>query len=151
MPTNRTASRTAIASIVEAAFLASVGLNAGTPLAIASVPVSATEPLANARSSRKIPIGSVASSIASGCRGHGAAVPLAMATTPLPTMNSAMPMNRYVGMAKMLPDSRRPRRLATVIRAMATSAISTRSGFRFGDTEISWSTADEVETATVMT
>ena len=37
---------------VLAAFFASGGLNAGTPLAIASMPVSATEPLANARRSR---------------------------------------------------------------------------------------------------
>ena len=44
-----TPSRTAIATSVLAALRASGGLNAGTPLAIASTPVSATEPLANAR------------------------------------------------------------------------------------------------------
>ena len=37
---------------VVAAFLASGGLNAGTPLLIASVPVSATDPKANARRMR---------------------------------------------------------------------------------------------------
>ena len=42
-------------SSVLAAFLASGGLKAGTPLAIASTPVRATEPLANALSSRNSP------------------------------------------------------------------------------------------------
>ena len=54
MPTNSTASRMAMAVSVVAAFFDSGGLKAGTPLAIASVPVRATEPLAKARSSRKI-------------------------------------------------------------------------------------------------
>ena len=58
MPMNRIARSAAIATSVWAAFLASGGLNAGTPLAIASVPVSATEPEANARSSRRIPTAS---------------------------------------------------------------------------------------------
>ena len=40
------------ASVV-AAFFASGGLNAGTPVAIASVPVRATAPAANARRSRR--------------------------------------------------------------------------------------------------
>ena len=40
------------ASVV-AAFFASGGLNAGTPVAIASVPVRATAPAANARSSSR--------------------------------------------------------------------------------------------------
>ena len=42
-----------IASVV-AAFLGLSGLNAGTPLLIASTPVSAVQPDANDRSSRKI-------------------------------------------------------------------------------------------------
>ena len=45
--------RTAIAVIVFAAFLDSGGLKAGTPLAMASTPVRATEPPANALRSRK--------------------------------------------------------------------------------------------------
>ena len=55
---NRTPSRIDIAVIVLAAFRASGGLNAGTPLAIASTPVSATDPPANALSSSRMPIGS---------------------------------------------------------------------------------------------
>ena len=55
---NRMPSRIDIAVIVLAAFLASGGLNAGTPLAIASTPVSATEPPAKALSRSRMPIGS---------------------------------------------------------------------------------------------
>ncbi len=60
---NRTASSTATIVSVVAAFLGSGGLKAGTPLAIASVPVSATEPEAKAR---------MISSSPSGSRGSGA-------------------------------------------------------------------------------
>ena len=54
IPMNRTASRAAMTASVVAAFFASGGLNAGTPVAIASVPVRATAPAANARNSRRI-------------------------------------------------------------------------------------------------
>ena len=52
MPTKRIVSRTAMTARVRAAFCASGGLNAGTPVAIASVPVRATAPAANERSTR---------------------------------------------------------------------------------------------------
>ncbi len=55
IPMKRTPSRIAIVSIVLAAFFASGGLKAGTPLAIASTPVRATEPAAKARRRRMIP------------------------------------------------------------------------------------------------
>ncbi len=50
----------------------------------------------------------------------------------------------------MFPDSRRPRRLATVISAIDASAISIRMSYRAGQTEYAWATADAVDTATVM-
>lgn len=46
--------------IVCCAFFHSTGLNAGTPLATASVPVIAEHPLAKALQSRKMPVFSVA-------------------------------------------------------------------------------------------
>jgi len=49
-----------------------------------------------------------------------------MLTRPIATMVRARPTNRYVGTAKMFPDSRRPRRLAIVMREMETNAISIR-------------------------
>ena len=83
--------------MVLAAFFASGGLNAGTPLAMASTPVSATEPPANALSSSRIPIGSRAS-----CGGNGTAsvggtwttVPPTMLTKPMATIARARPTNR---------------------------------------------------------
>ena len=64
---NRTANRIAIAVIVSPAFFDSGGLNAGTPLAIASVPVRATDPLAKALSKRKTPSPSEPAWTASAC------------------------------------------------------------------------------------
>ena len=58
MPTNRTASSAAMTVRVVAAFLDSGLWNAGTPLAMASTPVSATEPLANARRTSRMVSGS---------------------------------------------------------------------------------------------
>ena len=51
----------------------------------------------------------------------------------------------------MFPDSRSPRRLAIVMSVIATRQISTRIVLRSGEIEISYSTADAVDTATVIT
>ncbi len=51
----------------------------------------------------------------------------------------------------MLPDSRRPRRLPTVMRAMTVTATRMRTASRPGTIEMSWSIADDVDTATVIT
>ena len=93
-PMNRMPSSTAIAVIVLAAFFASGGLNAGTPLAIASTPVNATEPPANALSSRTMPIVLVPNGTASGSGGIGTAVPATIRTAPMATIASARPTNR---------------------------------------------------------
>ena len=53
-------------------------------------------------------------------------------------------------MAKMLPASRRPRRLPSVIRPMAVTPITTFQSYRAGTAEAICSTADDVDTATVM-
>jgi len=66
-------------------------------------------------------------------------------------MRSALPTNRYVGMAKMFPDSRRPRRLPRVIRMIAATPTSRRQSATAGTAEMTCSTADAVETATVIT
>ena len=60
MPRNMTPSSVAMMIIVCWAFFHSTGLNAGTPLATASVPVMAEQPSAKARASRKTPMFSVA-------------------------------------------------------------------------------------------
>src|SRR3954469_4783984 len=135
MPTNRIANRMAIAVIVSAAFFDSGGLKAGTPLAIASTPVNATDPPAKALSSRRTPSVWVPNGTASGSGGTGVTVPVTMWKAPTATMVRASPTNRYVGTVKMLPDSRRPRRLATVIRAIETKAISIRTSYAWGITD----------------
>ena len=53
MPTNIVIESTAMITMVAAAFRASGGLNAGTPLETASTPVIAVHPLENARSRSK--------------------------------------------------------------------------------------------------
>ncbi len=109
--------------MVFAAFFASGGLNAGTPLAMASTPVSATEPPANALSSSRMPSVSVPNGRAVGSGGTGVTVPVMMWKAPMPTIASASPTKRYVGTAKMFPDSRRPRRFAIVMSEIDTNAI----------------------------
>jgi hypothetical protein len=69
----------------------------------------------------------------------------------MPIISRARTTNEYVGIAKMFPDSRRPRRLAIVIRAMTATAISILTGSSSGTTETIWPIADAVDTATVIT
>ena len=52
MPANMVTAMPPISASVVAAFRLFGGLNAGTPLAIASIPVSAVQPEANARSAK---------------------------------------------------------------------------------------------------
>jgi hypothetical protein len=54
-------------------------------------------------------------------------------------------------MAKMLPDSRSPRRLPIVIRMMAVTPITSFHSATSGTAETTCSAAEAVETATVMT
>ena len=57
--------------------------------------------------------------------------------------------NTYVGAAKMLPDSRMPRRLARVTSATAAMPSSTLNGSSVVTAETSWSMADAIDTDTV--
>ena len=119
IPRKTTPSSTAIAVRVWAALRASGGLNAGTPFAIASVPVRATLPAAKARITRRMPIDWTGSGSAGG--GVGVAPPATKRASPTPMTASALPTKRYVGTAKMFPDSRRPRRLP---RAMSETTVT---------------------------
>ena len=71
MPMNRIARITAIAISVRAAFFDSGGLKAGTPVAIASVPVRATAPDAKARSRIRIVTLAAVSVMAATASGDG--------------------------------------------------------------------------------
>ena len=52
-------------------------------------------------------------------------------------------------MAKMLPLSRTPRRLMSVMKAITLTAMTTRKGTRPGKAETIWATPEETDTATV--
>ncbi len=95
-PTNRTVRTPAITSSVVAALRASGGLNAGTPVAIASVPVSATAPEANARRSRKTDTAPAVLAVASTTSGGGGwTSPRTMIRyDPMAIIANALNMNR---------------------------------------------------------
>ena len=80
---------------VLAAFFASGGLNAGTPLAIASVPVSATEPLANALQQQQDAegLGAQRHRLGLGRQGRHRRR-RRCGTAPIATISSASPTNR---------------------------------------------------------
>src|SRR5438034_6062308 len=71
MPRNIVIDSTAIINIVPAAFLASGGLNAGTPFDTASTPVIAVQPLENAVRRRNsvsgVPVDTTGSAGTTGC------------------------------------------------------------------------------------
>lgn len=123
MPANSPPRITAIAASVSPAFRDSGALNAGTPSAIASTPVSAVHPEANARSSRNSVIGWVTRW---GITTAGTSPAMNRRVAPQRISAAKQAMKPYVGRAKMRPDSRSPRRLATVITAIATTPSATR-------------------------
>jgi len=71
--------------------------------------------------------------------------------TPTPIIVSAAITKRYVGIAKMFPDSRRPRRLPIVMSTMATAPMTSFQSCSSGTAEMTCSAADAVDTATVIT
>ena len=101
---------------------------AGTPLAIASMPVSAVVPDEKARAMRKArakPAYSCSARISQPALSAISCSPLAILTTAVMTMTPIVSMNRYVGMAKSAPASRTPRRFRKVIPTIASRAMAT--------------------------
>ena len=58
-------------------------------------------------------------------------------------------MKKYVGMAKIRPDSLTPRRLPHATRAMKNSEIGTRYGARASNAEVRAAVPADADTATV--
>jgi hypothetical protein len=115
-------------------------------LAIASTPVSAEHPDANARSSSSAPTVSAAagkwwSTATAGCD---------RSSPPMITAAIAA-MNATVGAMNSRADSATPHRLAAVIAASTSRQISTRSGYREGNAEVSASTPADTPTAAFST
>ncbi len=131
-PANITTAVMPMTAIVVAALRDFGARKAGTPLEIASTPVSAVQPEANARRPSisspsparvSLPSWALMPRTALGACGSS---PKTTRTAPVITIRRMPPMNRYVGAAKALPDSRTPRRFAAVSRTTKPSASATR-------------------------
>ncbi|CAB4911926.1 unannotated protein [freshwater metagenome] len=72
-------------------------------------------------------------------------------TNPVTTMTRMPATNRYVGTAKLLPDSRSPRRFAAARNATRPTASSTRCSASAGNAEMMLSVPEATDTATVIT
>ena len=111
-------------------------------MAIASTPVSAEQPDANAF---RISITPTASAVAGRlCAGATAG----WDRTSPPMMTAAIAtMNRMVGTMKRRADSATPHRFAAVIRASAPRHSQTRAPYRAGNAEVTASIPAETPTA----
>ena len=126
-PRNITPSRLPIHISVVRALRHSGGLKAGTPFEIASTPVTAAPPEAKACRIRNRPIAPVVSAT-SGGMGSGCRSPISPLTIPMPRSRNIMTMKKYVGAAKMRPDSRTPRRFPQAMIQMNATESPTRYG-----------------------
>ena len=111
------------------AFWLSGGLNAGTPLEIASVPVSAEHPDENARkmSHRLRPcVATTCSCGGASCRSEPGVSPSITFARPVRINAPIINRKKYVGAANIVPDSRTPLRLPSVMRATTATPIGTR-------------------------
>ncbi len=123
IPRNNVMEMMPMTARVVAALRACGRRNAGTPLEMASTPVSAVAPDEKAFRSANTPTApNVVAAWGSGSTsapigGHA----VAHRASPMSTMTPIASTNPYVGIAKRTPDSRAPRRFAIVTKA--TNAI----------------------------
>jgi hypothetical protein len=121
-------------------------LKAGIPFEIASMPVTAALPRANAPSRKKI----VTSCVARGKWWVTGSSPKARyRTRPTTIVDPTSRRNAYVGIANSTPDSRTPRRFMSVMNAMTTRAIATREPYSPGANETMAATPAATLTDTV--
>ncbi len=154
MPTSITIAIEPSSSSVVAAFLLFGGLNAGTPLEIASTPVSAAQPEEKVRNSRKMNAKLVrwlfSAEMTRPALGARSSWPRTkMRNRPVRIIPTMTTMNAYVGMANAVPDSRSPRRLTAVSRTTAPTAKMILFSATNGTTEPRLFTPAETDTATV--
>ena len=101
--------------------------NAGTPLEIASTPVSALHPEENARAKRNtsaIPAIEPCSVIVQFALSALSSFPCADLTTAQIVTNAMLAMKKYAGIAKINPESRKPLRFITVMRIISAKATT---------------------------
>src|SRR3972149_10431621 len=102
--------------MVRAALCARGSLKDFTPFEMHSTPVRAVVPLEKARNSRKRVNGSAWRVSIGGGSITMPSVPLRYRTKPAPTARTVQARKKYVGAAKVFPDSFTPRKLATAIK-----------------------------------
>ena len=129
---------------------------AGTPLLIASTPVSAAAPCEKARITRNTKASPAT------CEWSGAICTEALSAriscpstsarnSPTAIMPSTPMRNAYTGTASTPPDSRSPRRLIAVSTAIAATANHTLCVATNGISAPMFAAAEEIDTATVST
>ena len=126
----------------------SVGLNAGTALEMASMPVMAVAPAANARSTSSTV---TACTMARWRTGTGWNPRPAACTSPATTRAAIAAMKAYVGTANIAPAWRTPRRFPASRITLTPTPIHTVAGCIDGYAEVMAATPEAIETATVMT
>lgn len=124
------------------------GRNSGTPLAMASTPVSDVSPAANALSTRTIPTASIACDGTSECPGCGCPRPSGWISPVAMTARSPT-MNTSVGSRKARADSARPRRFSAVITARMPRQRGTVAPPAAGKAEVNAPTPAAIDRATV--
>src|SRR3954451_21066348 len=141
------------ASVV-AAFLLLGFWKAGTPLLIASTPVSAVQPDANARSNKNASASPTKCSVgftpqcalsARSCCPDASFITPTTISAPTPNMKA------YVGIANAVPDSRKPRRLSSMMTSTMATASSTSCPANEPTAEVMLATPELTDTATVST
>ncbi len=146
-----TASAPIMASVAAAFF--DFGLrNAGTPLEMASTPVSAADPDENARSTRNIIARLLMVPVASSVNpalGASCVAPAAYFTKPVMIIAMIATTNAYTGTANALPDSRMPRRFSAVTTMMIAMENSTGCAPTTPIADPMLATPEAVDTATV--
>src|SRR5581483_1095260 len=141
------ASSTTIHTRVVAAFFDAGDLKTMTPFEIASVPVMAEHPSANARNSRIAKAKPIGGAVG-GTGGATGGWPTERITPAMINAN-IMKMNAYVGRRNAAPDSRTPRKLTTIRRSVASTQSSTRRPPITGYVEMMASIPDAMDTDTV--
>src|SRR6266536_2537079 len=133
---------------VVAAFFPLGVRKAPTPFEIASTPVRATAPEANARTSRKTPIAPDPTVTGWGTVACGQ-LPATHFPTPTATSTNIAATKEYVGRANAIPDSRTPRRLTSVRTPTAARERATLCESTDGASDVIARMPAATDTATV--
>src|SRR5438128_5106152 len=118
------------------------------PFEMASTPVIAVQPFANAWSRRNAPRVSVPIAAGGVDAGGDGKWPLTARQTPMLIKIPTLMMKAYVGAANMRPDCRMPLRFPHAIRPMNAIAVRTRKPSRDGAADTIAETPADTLTAT---